>query len=62
MVEGGYLEHGRFLQRFHDVIDAFKFERADTLVRMARHFNEVERDWYVVDETLFEFDPEIFRY
>ncbi len=62
MVEGGFVEHAALLERFREVIDAFKFERADTLVRMAERFNELERDWYLVDETPFEFDPDVFRY
>ncbi|MFT5680958.1 MAG: hypothetical protein ACI8RZ_001864 [Myxococcota bacterium] len=54
MVEDGKVDHERMVERFKEVIERYKFDgRAQHLERMADRLNMAERDWFLVDETLF---------
>lgn len=57
MVEGGHVTHRELLQRFHDVVRDYRFDaRAAEFPRMARNLNQAERDWFLVNETRFDFE------
>lgn len=62
MIDGGHVDHARMLARLLDVIEWHKYDgRSDALPAMAERFNQVERDWFGVEETTIDLPDEVFR-
>lgn len=51
MIERGYVEHGRMLERMRAVVHRYEFDaRADHLPEMVQRFHQLETDWFGLDE------------
>ena len=62
MVTMGHVDHDHLVERFSMVMERYKFDaRSDLLPVMAERLNEIESDWFVVDETPFDFPEDVFR-
>ena len=54
MIDQGDVDHARVVDRFGEVIARYRFDgMGRNRTRMAANLNEVERDWFLVDETFF---------
>lgn len=62
MIEGQHVDHDTLVQRFSATIEKYKFDgRADLLPLMADRLNRAEANWFLTDETAFDFPEDVFR-